>query len=269
MSAPDEYLQEFGNFAIRLADGARGQTLHRFRDGAAVFNKAGPFYDPVTDADREAERVQREMIASVYPDHGVLGEEFGEEEGKGPWRWVLDPVDGTRAFICGTPSWATLIALEYEGAPVLGLIDQPFTDERWLAYGGRCVYSRGGKERDCKTSGVTALEKARISTTDPLASGYFNDREAAAFEKTAAAARVARYSLDAYAYALLAAGELDVVMETSLQRHDWAALAPVVEAAGGVITNWRGDPLGEDDRGEALAAATPELHAEALAQLKI
>ncbi|MEO1243452.1 MAG: inositol monophosphatase family protein [Pseudomonadota bacterium] len=271
MSFPTEKISEFSAFAMRLADLARAETLPRFRNGADVTDKTGAAsdleFDPVTDADREGERVIRDLIAKTYPDHGVIGEEFGATKGDGPWRWVLDPVDGTRAFVCGVATWTTLIALEHEGAPVLGLIDQPFTKERWLASNGETVFHRGGETRACRTSGVTDLVRARISTTDPRPESYFGDAPAGAFRRLAAASRVARFSMDAYAYALLALGELDVVAENSLQLHDYAALAPVVESAGGVITNWNGDPLGSDDRGEALAAATPELHAAALASL--
>lgn len=256
---------------MRLADLARAETLPRFRNGADVTDKTGAAsdleFDPVTDADREGERVIRDLIAKTYPDHGVIGEEFGETKGDAPWRWVLDPVDGTRAFVCGAATWTTLIALEHEGAPMLGLIDQPFTKERWLASNGKTVFQRGGEARTCRTSGVTDLARARISTTDPRPESYFGEGPARVFARLAAASRVARFSMDAYAYALLALGELDVVAENSLQLHDYAALAPVVEGAGGVITNWSGAPLGSDGRGEALAAATPELHAAALAAL--
>ena len=268
MSFQDQELEELQGFAMRLADAARAETLPRFRNATTIFNKAGPWFDPVTDADREAERALRRMIEKVYPGHGVLGEEFGELKpdapdggpGGGKWRWVLDPVDGTRAFMCGTASWATLIALEHEGEPVLGLIDQPFTGERWLGVNGETQYTHNDKTIIAKTSGVGDIAKARISTTDPLASGYFSEEEAAAFARVASAARVARFSLDAYAYGLLAIGEIDIVIESALQRHDYAALLPVVEGAGGVVTNWQGEPPGSDEKGELVAAATPELH---------
>ncbi len=260
-------LKEFAGFAARLADAARAETLPRFRKGTTIFNKAGPWFDPVTDADREAERVLRRMIEKIYPRHGVLGEEFGETKGEEAWRWVLDPVDGTRAFMCGTPSWATLIALEHDAAPVMGLIDQPFTDERWIGAGGETFYTQGSETVAAKTSGLADVAKARLSTTDPLASGSFSDAEAAAFARVAKASRVARFSLDAYAYGLLAIGELDIVIESGLQRHDYAALIPVVEGAGGVVTNWRGEAPGTDEKGELIASATPELHAAALALL--
>ncbi len=268
MSVPIEDLRRYAQFAEELARAARRETLPRFRGGVSIVNKlaheSGDAFDPVTDADREGERAIRALIKKTHPGHGVLGEEFGESPGEGPWRWVLDPVDGTRAFMCGGATWTTLIALEYEKASVLGLIDQPFTDERWFSLEGRTTYRRGGETRAAKVSGVTDIAAARISTTDPLSAGYFSEGEAAGFLRIAAASRVARYSMDAYAYGLLAIGELDLVLETSLQRHDYAALVPVIEGACGVVTNWRGAPVGTDDRGEILAAASPELHAAAL-----
>ncbi len=264
MSLSDDEIKDLTAFANRLADAARAQTLPRFRAGGAVFNKAGPWYDPVTDADREAERVIADMIAKMYPAHGVIGEEFGERPGESAFRWIVDPVDGTRAFVCGSATWATLIALEYEQTPVIGVIDQPYTDERWIAVDGDVRFVRAGQSRACAVSGEEDLAKARISTTDPRIDGYMDEAAVAAFARLAAASRVARFSLDAYAYALLALGELDVVAETSLQLHDYAAVRPVVEAAGGVVTNWRGEPLGTDDNGEILAAASPALHSAAL-----
>jgi myo-inositol-1(or 4)-monophosphatase len=253
--APGE-IDELTRFAERLADLARNETLSYFRAGGAVRDKKGPVFDPVTDADREAERAIRDAIVKTYPRSGVLGEEYGETPGEGPWRWVVDPVDGTRAFISGAATWTTLIALEFEGRPVIGLIDQPYLNERWIAAQGRTAFRRGGGTADCKTSGVEDLAKARLSTT-----------EAAAFARLSQKTLVQRFSMDAYAYGLLALGALDLVVEAGLSRHDYAALGPVVEGAGGVITNWRGAPLGTDARGETLAAATPALHAAAMAVL--
>ncbi|MBI1391113.1 MAG: histidinol-phosphatase [Alphaproteobacteria bacterium] len=259
---PDPHIKPF---AERLADAARAETLPRFRAGAQIYNKAGMWFDPVTDADREAERAQRRLIEAMYPDHGILGEEFGETRPEASARWVLDPVDGTRAFVCGAATWATLIAHEINQSPVLGVIDQPFTDERWIGDGAACVYRRAGVEAPSRVSGCAELGKARITTTDPRSTAYFTRAEALAFEAVADAARLARFGFDAYGYALLALGEMDLVMEAGLQRHDYAALVPVIEGAGGVVTNWRGERPGADDRGEILAAGSAPLHAEALA----
>lgn len=257
-------IDDFAAFALRLADAARRETLSRFRANAPVHNKAGMLFDPVTDADREAERAIRRLIAAIYPGHGIIGEEFGAEKADADWRWVLDPVDGTRAFICGVASWATLIALEHGGAPVLGVIDQPFSDERWMGRAGVTEYARAGTRRRCRTSGLKDLSRARIVTTDPRKEGYFTREEAEAFAAVAARSRVARFSLDAYAYGLLALGEIDLVMEASLSHHDYAALIPVVEGAGGVITGWKGESVYESERGRVLAAASKTLHGAAL-----
>ncbi|MGE0182918.1 MAG: inositol monophosphatase family protein [Parvularculaceae bacterium] len=268
MTADASQYSEFSLFAGRLADAARVETLPRFRAGSAVVNKAGIWFDPVTDADREAERVVRRMISAVYPKHGIIGEEFGAERAEAEYRWVIDPVDGTRAFVCGVSTWATLIGLECDGRPALGLIDQPFTDERWVGSLSGARYRRGGEERVCKTSGVTELKRARLSTTDPRREAYFTSEEAAAFAAVAAKSQVARFSLDAYAYGLLAIGELDLVVESSLKHHDYCALVAVVEGAGGVITGWKGEPLGECARGRIVASATKDLHEAALDLLK-
>lgn len=256
----------------RLAEEASKVTLAHFRKGAPIANKAGIWFDPVTEADRDAERAMRRMISHVFPRHGILGEEFGEEYGEGhsstnppDCRWILDPIDGTRAYVCGVPSWMTLIALEHYGESVLGLLDQPFTKERWIATNGKTMYSIEDQVSPCKVSPLTDLSKARITTTDPRRTqGYFDSDQADAFRRVAKASRLARFSLDAYGYALLALGEIDVVLESGLAHHDYAALAPVVRGAGGVMTNWRGDPVGTDDRGEVLAAATPELHQQVM-----
>lgn len=268
MAFSDQELRDYLTFAEALADAARAETLPRFRDGVDVTNKAGASFDPVTDADREGERVQRELIAAAYPDHGVIGEEFGISRADRIWRWVLDPVDGTRAFVCGIATWTTLIALEHDQTPVIGVIDQPFTDERWVASNDTTLFRRGGETTRCRTSGVTDIAKARISTTDPRPAAYFTQAEAAAYARVAEQSRIERFSLDAYGYCHIALGELDLIIEAGLQHYDYAALIPVVEGAGGVITNWRGETVGSDDRNEVLAAATPELHAAAMEILR-
>jgi myo-inositol-1(or 4)-monophosphatase len=242
-------LSDFAAFAVTLADAARVVTLGAV-DRAAEDKNQGGVYDPVTAADREAERVIRGLIEEAFPEHGIAGEEFGEKAGTGRYVWSLDPIDGTRAFICGLPSWTTLIALLDEGEPVVGLIDAPALDERYLGFAGAT---------GSQASGCRRLAEARLSTTDPY---LFAGAEAEGFERLRRAARVTRYGLDAYAYARLAAGSIDLVAESGLKPHDYNALIPVVRAAGGVIGNWRGEADFSD--GQVLAAATRELFDEAV-----
>lgn len=267
MDFSSDNARDYTPFAKRLADLARAETLPRFRAGGPVINKAGAGYDPVTDADREAERAQRAAINAEHPEHGIMGEEFGAERQDAPWRWVLDPVDGTRAFVCGAISWTSLIALEHLKRPVIGVIDQPFSDERWVGAAGVSTYYHKGEAALCRTSGVQHLDEARLSTTDPRMGEIFNQSQATAYEAVQAKVRLVRYSLDAYAYGLLASGHFDLVIEAGLQRHDFAALQPVVEGAGGVFTDWDGSRVSEDKGGRVLAAASPALHQEAMAIL--
>lgn len=240
---------DFAAFAGTLADAARAVTLGA-PDRVAEDKNEGGVYDPVTAADREAERTIRALIEAAFPDHGIAGEEYGEKEGAGRHVWSLDPIDGTRAFICGLPSWTTLIALLEEGRPIIGLIDVPALDERYLGHAG----AAGLRASDCRS-----LPEARLSTTDPY---LFAGAEAEGFERLRRGARLTRYGLDAYAYARLAAGSIDLVAESGLKPHDYNALIPVVRAAGGVIGNWRGEDDFRD--GQVLAAATEELFEEAV-----
>lgn len=245
---------DFAAFAGTLADAARAVTLGAVDRVAENKNDDGTF-DPVTAADREAERVIRTLIEQAFPDHGIEGEEYGVTEGAGRYVWSLDPIDGTRAFICGLPSWTTLIALLDEGVPVVGLIDVPALDERYLGYAG----ASGLRASDCRS-----LREARACTTDPY---LFAGAEAEGFERLRRTARLTRYGYDAYAYARLAAGSVDLVAESGLKPHDHNALIPVVRAAGGVIGNWRGEDDFSD--GQVLAAATRALFEEAVALLRI
>ncbi|HEY1604288.1 MAG TPA: inositol monophosphatase family protein [Allosphingosinicella sp.] len=245
-------LDRMTRFAERLADAARAETLKRWRTGCAAADKnRGGAWDPVTEADREAEQAMRRMIEAEYPDHGIQGEEFPEKAGAGRWCWSLDPIDGTRSFVCGLPSWTTLIALLEEGRPVLGIIDAPALDERYVGPGSAHA-----------TSGCTALAEARLSTTDPY---LFSDAEAEAWNSVRRQARTTRYGLDGYGYARVASGSLDLVIESGLKPHDYNALIPVVRAAGGAIGDWQG---GEDfSVGKIVAAATVELYRAAIEML--
>lgn len=251
---------EFIAFAHRLADSARAETLPRFREGISAENKAAAGYDPVTEADRAAERAMRAMIEATYPDHGIAGEEYGTKQGAGRWTWSLDPIDGTRAYICGLPSWTTLIALLDGDEPVLGVIDAPRLGERAVGQGGRAWVNAD----PVRTSGCAVLAEARLSTTDPQ---LFAGAEAAAWARVRETALVTRYGLDAYAYLRLAAGSLDVVVESGLQPHDWHALVPVVEGAGGFVCDWEG---GRDlGRGRIVAAASEALAGETVRLLDL
>ncbi len=256
-------LTTFAAFACTLADAARAVTLPAARAAQVADDKnAGGAFDPVTEADREAERAMRAMIEARFPGHGISGEEFGEKAGQGSAVWSLDPIDGTRAFICGLPSWTTLIALVRGGEPVVGLIDAPMIGERYLGDTGRGRLIRADGEVGLATSDCRILGEARITTTDPY---LFAGDEADRFDRLRREARLVRYGYDAYGYARLAAGGIDIVAESGLKPHDYHALIPVVRAAGGMIGNWRGDADFSD--GQILAAATPHLFEAAVAIL--
>jgi myo-inositol-1(or 4)-monophosphatase len=254
------HAHDFLPFARRLAQAARSETLPRWRTDCASEDKGGTTdYDPVTDADREAERAMRALIEAEFPDHGMAGEEFPDRPAGGPWCWSLDPVDGTRSFTCGLPNWVTLIALLHQGKPVLGLIDVPCLDELYTGHGEAALLIGVGGESPARVSDCRRIADARFSTTDPY---LFSGAEAEAFETLRRQARTMRYGHDGYAYARLAAGSLDLVVENSLKPHDYNALIPVVRAAGGMVGDWRG---GEDfGRGKIIAAATPELFEQAV-----
>ena len=247
---------EHAAFAAELADAARRAIAAASREAE---DKGGGAFDPVTEADRAAERAMRVLIEARYPDHGIAGEEYGVVRGDARFVWSLDPIDGTSAFICGLPSWTTLIALVEEGAATLGLIDTPALGERYVGF-GRTARLNGAA---LATSGCETLADARFSTTDPY---LFADAEADAFERLRRATRVARYGLDAYAYARVAAGTLDLVVESGLKPHDYNALGPVVRGAGGWFGNWEG---GADlSAGRVVAAASERLFEEAVRALR-
>ncbi len=255
-----EDLQTFAAFARSLALAARRETLPGCRSGlAGVENKLSEGFDPVTDFDRNSERAIRRLIEARFPDHGITGEELPDRPAAGRWSWSLDPIDGTRAYICGLPSWTTLIALLDHGAPVLGLVDVPRLDELYLGHGGDArVFGEGEAARPLATSGCRRLADARLSTTDPY---LFSGAEAEGFERLRRSARLTRYGLDAYGYALVAAGSLDIIAESGLKPHDWNALVPLVRSAGGAVSNWSG---GADlGAGQIVAAASEALLEEA------
>ena len=255
---------ELAAFAHRLADAARAETLPRWAAGCAAEDKGGGAdFDPVTDADREAERAMRALIEARFPDHGIAGEEFPDRPARGRYCWSLDPVDGTRSFTCGLPTWVTLIALLEDGIPILGTIDAPCLGERYLGDAQSATLSARGGDARLAASGCERLGDARLSTTDPY---LFAGAETPAWERVRAAVRTTRYGHDGYAYARLAAGSLDLVIESRLKPHDYNALIPVVRAAGGVFGDWRG---GDDySTGKVIAAATPALFEQAVEAMR-
>lgn len=250
-------------FTDTLADAARAAILPLFRVAIDVDGKGDGAFDPVTEADRAAERAMRALIEARFPDHGILGEEYGERPARGPWRWTLDPVDGTRAFISGLPLWGTLIALSHEGRPVIGAIDQGFLDERYVGFPGGARVTTRGQTRPLAARACPSLRTATIATTDPF---LFDGAEAGGFEMVRRTARLARYGCDCYAYAMLADGRIDLVIESGLKPWDVQALIPVVEGAGGMLTNWRGGPAWSG--GQVIASGDAGPHGEALVALR-
>jgi myo-inositol-1(or 4)-monophosphatase len=249
-------------FAHGLADASAASIMPFFRTPLSSQNKARTgSYDPVTDADRGAEEVMRALIAAHYPSHGVLGEEAGETPGEGRFRWVIDPIDGTRAFIMGSPLWGTLIGLLEDGKPVLGVMNQPFTRERfWAQRAGAYMRVGNGEARPLKTRACRDLTEATLTTTHPDL--FSHPAEAQVFAELKLRATLTRYGGDCYGYCLLAAGFVDLVVEAGLKPYDVVALIPIIEEAGGVITTWRGEPALSG--GRIVAAGDPRTHAQAL-----
>ena len=243
-------------FFAYLSRVARAAIAAEMANGLRADNKASAGYDPVTEADRAAERALRKAIETAYPDHGISGEEYGALREEAALRWSLDPVDGTRALVCGLPSWAVLVGLVGNGVHLAGMIDLPALDETLLGIDGNTT--RNGEI--VRTSGCARLAEARLSTTDPH---LFADP--APFDRVRKAVRLTRYGLDALAYARVATGDLDLVIENGLKPHDYDALVAVVRGAGGVIGSWSG---GDDfGGGDVVAAASQSLYDEAVALL--
>ncbi len=245
--------------ASRLADAAGAAIRPHFRQPFDIETKADA--SPVTIADRAAEGAMRAIIEAERPGDGIIGEEFGNlREGAGRV-WVLDPIDGTRAFVTGRPTFGTLVALLEGGVPVLGVIDQPISGERWVGVKGQPTTLNGIA---CATRRCRTLSSAHIGTTGPQ---YFAADEFRHFEAVRCAARDAIYGGDCYNYALLAAGHLDLVIEAGLKLYDFAALVPIVEGAGGRMTDWAGRALGQDSGGQVIAAGDPALVDQVLEKL--
>lgn len=254
-------LQLLTDFACELADHAGSEILPHFRVPVVIENKGlNRQFDPVTIADKAAETVMRRLIKERYPQHGILGEEHGYEAGDVNLTWVLDPIDGTRAFITGLPLWGILIALFDGRQAVLGVMDQPFMQERYIGNGVKSVCEQRGVQTVLQTRQVQNLADAIMMTTSP--DMFITEAEQLAYKSLMGQLRMSRFGGDCYAYCMLAGGFVDLVVEADLQPYDIQALIPIIEGAGGVITNWRGEPAIAG--GQVIAAGTAELHRQAL-----
>ena len=261
-SQPD--LDALLNFAHELADASGAAIRPYFRQPLDVANKdAQGGYDPVTAADKAAEQVIARAVAARWPDHGFIGEEHGTQRPDARLRWVVDPIDGTRAFIMGWPMWGTLIGLLDGATPILGLMDQPFTRERfWAARDASYMRTVDGGDRRIATRPCTRIEDAVLSTTHP---DLFDGEEIERFGRLKSSVRMTRFGGDCYGYCLLAAGFVDLVVEAGLKPYDIVALIPLIERAGGRITTWDGKPA--TSGGRIVAAGDPRVHEQAMAIL--
>lgn len=243
-------------FAEKLAGAAGEVILKYFRRPIEIDDKADA--SPVTAADRESETVMRDMIKKEYPGHGIVGEEFGAENEHAEFVWVLDPIDGTQSFITGKPVFGTLIALLHRGKPVLGVINQPYTKERWTGAAGRKSVFNG---QEISVRKCSALDKAMMYSSGGAL--MFRDKEnLRCFTALSEKVKQTRYSSDCYAYGLLAMGCIDIVCEADMKLYDYAALIPVVEGAGGFMSDWAGRPLDTSSDGRVLALGDASLSGE-------
>ncbi|MEX2319609.1 MAG: histidinol-phosphatase [Bauldia sp.] len=249
-------------FLDRLAGAAAEAIMPHFRMAASVENKSDSRFDPVTAADRGAEAAIRRLINDTYPEHGIVGEELGTERADAEFVWVIDPIDGTRSFITGLPVWGTLIGLMRNGKPILGMMAQPFTGERFAGDGTRAWYSGPDGERPMTTRPCASLGEASLFTTTPA---MFTATDRVAYDRVERAVRLARYGCDCYAYCMVASGNADIVVEAGLQAYDIVALIPIVEGAGGRLTDWEGGSAAKG--GRVVASGDPKLHERVIAML--
>jgi len=248
--------------AHALADRAGAVILPHFRAGIAVDDKGGGAFDPVTAADRDAETAIRQRLAQTYPDHGIVGEEFGSERADADFCWIIDPIDGTRAFIMGQPLWGTLIGLTAGGAPLLGMMDQPYTQERVWSGETESYFRRDGETRVIKVRDCPSMSQAMLASSTP---DMFTGANAERYARLTEAVRLRRFGGDCYNYCLLAMGQIDLVVETDLKPFDIVPLVPIIERAGGIVSTWEGgDPR---HGGHIIAAGDAKLHAEAVKML--
>ncbi|MDI1345749.1 MAG: histidinol-phosphatase [Pseudolabrys sp.] len=249
----------FTSFVDQLATASGDTILPFFRTALAIENKLARGFDPVTAADRAAEDAMRSLIRQNFPEHGILGEEYGAEHTDAEYVWVLDPIDGTKSFISGMVAWGTLIGLMRFGEPVYGMMHQPFTRERFSGDSGAAHYRGPAGNRDLRVRACETLSDALLFTTSPL---LMNAADRASFKKVEDKVKLSRYGGDCYAYCMLAAGQIDLVIETELKPHDIVALIPIILGAGGIVTTWENGP--PQAGGRIVAAGDARTHAAAL-----
>jgi myo-inositol-1(or 4)-monophosphatase len=258
MTAPN--WTQLTQFALELAEASAKAILPFFRRDIEIDVKSGAVWDPVTEGDRAGERIMREMIERHYPDHGIHGEEYGQKPTRSGFTWVLDPVDGTRAFISGMPTWATLIGLNFEDRPLIGVMNQPFVGETFYGNPEGAWSLHRGTSRLLKTRAARPLAQATFTTTAPEL--YRSPVEKEVLQRLNKAVRLTRYGGDAYFFCVLAAGQIDLALDAHMEPYDIAPLIPIIEAAGGIVTTWERRPAAKG--GNVIAASSPELYEEAL-----
>lgn len=264
MNIDQALTDELTHVAHLMADAARDVILPYFRsEGLGQENKLAGGYDPVTEADRAGEAVMREILAQHRPDDAILGEEMGTKAGTTGLTWVLDPIDGTRGFVSGTPTWGVLIAVGDTSGPFIGIVDQPYIGERFIGTPEGASLIRGTERRAIRTRAARPLSEAVVFTTFPEVG---SSEDGVAFHAVASRAQLTRYGMDCYAYALVACGQVDLVIEAGLNAYDIQGPLALIKAAGGIVTDWNGGPA--HDGGRAIAAANAQIHAEALAILR-
>jgi myo-inositol-1(or 4)-monophosphatase len=250
---------DFSSFVDQLATASGDTILPFFRTALTIENKKVGGFDPVTAADRAAEQTMRALIRKQFPDHGILGEEYGAEHTDAEYVWVLDPIDGTKSFISGMVAWGTLIGLMRFGEPVFGLMHQPFTRERFSGDGGGARYRGPAGDRKLRVRECASLADALLSTTSPL---LMNEADRAIFRKVENKVKLSRYGGDCYAYCMLAAGHIDLVIETEIKPHDIVPLIPIIVGAGGIVTTWENGPA--QNAGRVVVAGDKRVHQAAL-----
>ncbi len=250
---------DFSSFVNELAKISGETILPFFRTSLEIENKKPGGFDPVTAADRAAEAKMRAEITKVFAEHGILGEEFGVLLPDAEYVWVLDPIDGTKSFISGMVAWGTLIGLMRFGEPIYGMMHQPFTREHFFGDGGAAHYRGPAGQRELRVRACAALRDAVLFTTSPL---LMNKADRAAFGKVENAVKLSRYGGDCYAYCMLAAGHIDLIVETEIKPHDIVPLIPIIAGAGGIVTTWEGGPA--QGGGRIVVAGDKRVHAAAI-----